>query len=78
MILRNPQFLLLLTLIPLIIGGWLWQRGRLPAAALVLRVIIVTLIVGALANPVVLQGRIESAGGGRVVLLSDGLQTRDQ
>lgn len=71
MILRNPQFLLLLTLIPLIIGGWLWRRGRLPAAALALRVIIVTLIIGALANPIVLQGRIESASAPLMVVLVD-------
>jgi len=71
MILRNPQFLLLLTLVPLIVGGWLWRRGRLPAAALVLRVIIVTLIIGALTNPVVLQGRIESAGAPLTVVLVD-------
>ena len=71
MILRNPQFLALLMLVPLIIGGWLWRRGRLPAMALVLRVVIVTLIIVALANPVILHGRIETATAPLIVVLVD-------
>ncbi len=71
MILRNPQFLALLMLVPLIIGGWLWRRGRLPAMALVLRVAIVTLIIVALANPVMLHGRIETAAAPLIVVLVD-------
>jgi hypothetical protein len=71
MILRNPQFLAFLMLVPLIIGGWLWRRGRLPAMALVLRVAIVTLIIVALANPVMLHGRIETAAAPLIVVLVD-------
>lgn len=71
MILRNPQFLALLMIVPLIIGGWLWQRGRLPAMALVLRVAIVTLIIIALANPVILHRRIETAAAPLIVVLVD-------
>jgi Ca-activated chloride channel family protein len=71
MILRNPQFLALLMLVPLIIGGWLWRRGRLPAMALMLRVAIVTLIIVALANPVMLHGRIETAAAPLIVVLVD-------
>ena len=71
MILRNPQFLAFLMLVPLIIGGWLWRRGRLPAMALVLRVAIITLIIVALANPVMLHGRIETAAAPLIVVLVD-------
>lgn len=71
MILRNPQFLTLLMIVPLIIGGWLWRRGRLPAMALVLRVAIVTLIIVALANPVVMHGRSEIAAAPLTVVLVD-------
>ena len=71
MILRNPQFLALLVIVPLIIGGWLRRRGRLPAMALVLRIVIVTLIIVALANPVILHRRIETTNAPLIVVLVD-------
>ncbi|NWG18733.1 MAG: VWA domain-containing protein [Chloroflexi bacterium] len=71
MILRNPQFLALLILVPLLIAGWLWRRGRVPVAALSLRLMIVTLIVVAIADPVVVRGRAGTGAAPLTVLLVD-------
>lgn len=56
MVFRNPEYLALLALLPVIAGLWLVQRGRVPAAALVLRLLIVALLVTAVANPVLASG----------------------
>ncbi|MGQ9547273.1 MAG: VWA domain-containing protein [Roseiflexus sp.] len=71
MILRNPQFLALLVLVPLLIGSWFRRRGRLPAMALALRIAIVTLIIVALANPIILHGQIETTATPLTVVLVD-------
>ena len=52
---RNPEWLWLLAVLPLLLGGWLWQRGRVPVTALVLRLLIAALLVLAVANPAAAQ-----------------------
>lgn len=71
MILRNPQFLALLVLLPLILGGWLWRRGRVPAAALGMRLLIVTLVIAALADPLIVRGGGSGALAPLTVLVVD-------
>ncbi len=51
MIFRNPQMLALLLLIPATIIVWRWRGKRLSMLVLLLRLIVVTLIVLALADP---------------------------
>lgn len=53
MIIRNPQFLALLLLIPVFIAGWFFRRGRIPGLALALRVIILALVILAMADPLI-------------------------
>jgi Ca-activated chloride channel homolog len=52
MIFRNPQFLALLALLPLMAALWLVRRGRVAPAGLGLRLLTVALVVLALADPV--------------------------
>ncbi len=52
MVFRSPQLLLLLVLLPIFIGLWVTSKRRLPTAALGLRLLMVTLIVTAIADPV--------------------------
>jgi uncharacterized membrane protein len=52
-ILRNPQFLVFLAVIPALALAWRLRRGRVSGAALVLRLVAVTLIVVALSDPIV-------------------------
>jgi Ca-activated chloride channel family protein len=66
-ILRNPQFLFLLVLIPAIVGLWLWRRGRVSGLTLGFRMLTVALIVVALANPVL--GSAAPVQGTLVLLL---------
>src|SRR5262249_53537126 len=56
MILRNPQFLIFLALIPALALAWRLRRGRVSGVALALRLLAVSLIVVALADPTVLRG----------------------
>src|SRR5262249_812204 len=68
MILRNPQFLVFLALIPALALAWRLRRGRVSGAALALRLLGVTLIVVALADPVIAR---EAPTPGALVLLVD-------
>jgi Ca-activated chloride channel homolog len=52
MVFRNPEYLALLALLPVMLTLWLLRRGRVPLTALVLRLMIVALLVGAVADPV--------------------------
>ncbi|MCU0490730.1 MAG: VWA domain-containing protein [Chloroflexaceae bacterium] len=52
MILRNPQFLWLLALLPLLVLLWRWRGMRVRPAALVLRLLSVSMLVLALVDPV--------------------------
>jgi len=67
MILRHPQFLVLLVLLPVL--AWVWRaRGmRVRRAALGLRLLIVALLIAALVDPVL--GRVAQSQGALVVLL---------
>lgn len=51
MILRNPQLLWLLLTLPTFVLFWRWHGVRVPAAALALRLLTVTLLILALADP---------------------------
>ena len=64
---RNPQFLALLILLPAVVALWRMRGGRVSAAILALRLLIVALLVAALSNP--LLGRATPSEGRLVVLL---------
>lgn len=66
--LRNPQLLVLLALLPAIAIVWYWRRGRLFGAVLALRLLAVALVVVALADPVL---STPTAASGTLVLLVD-------
>jgi Ca-activated chloride channel homolog len=66
--LRNPQFLLLLTLIPALVALWYWRRGRVPGAALLLRLLAVALVIIALTDPITAR---PAASASTLVLLVD-------
>lgn len=68
MTLRNPQFLLLLALLPALAATWRWRRGRVPGAALLLRLVMAGLVIAALADPIFMR---PAAGSGTLVLLVD-------
>ncbi|HWQ11707.1 MAG TPA: VWA domain-containing protein, partial [Roseiflexaceae bacterium] len=51
MLFRNPDYLALLALLPLMVAVWLLRRGRVPGSALALRLLIVGLLALALADP---------------------------
>lgn len=53
MIFRNPQLLWLLLTLPAFVLFWRWHGVRVPAAALGLRLLTVTLVILALANPLI-------------------------
>jgi uncharacterized membrane protein len=65
---RNPQVWLLLTLLPVLILAWRWRGRRVPLAALALRLLAVTLVIAALADPI--RAR-PLAQPGQLVLLVD-------
>ncbi len=67
MILRNPQFLFFLILLPALLLMWRLRRGRISGVALALRLLAVTLVVTALADPVL--GRPLQSRGMLVVLV---------
>jgi uncharacterized membrane protein len=67
MILRNPQFLLLLLLLPLGYLLWRWRGARVARGVLALRLAIVALVVLALAEP--LLGRPGGSDGTQVLLV---------
>ncbi|MEN9935845.1 MAG: hypothetical protein RLZZ387_2424 [Chloroflexota bacterium] len=52
MVFRNPEFLALLALLPLMVAVWLRRRGRVSLPALGLRLLTVGLLALAVANPV--------------------------
>ena len=66
--LRNPQLLVLLALLPAIAIVWYWRRGRLSGAVLALRLLAVALVVVALADPVL---STPTTASGTLVLLVD-------
>ncbi|MBC8074550.1 MAG: VWA domain-containing protein, partial [Chloroflexales bacterium] len=66
MILRNPQALWLLLLAPLIVALWRWRGRRVVPGALALRLGIVTLLVLAVADP--LLGQRPPAPGPLVIV----------
>ncbi len=68
MIFRNPQALLLLLALPLFVGLWRLRRGRVASTALWLRLVAVTLVVVALAEPIFAR---EVAQQGTLVILVD-------
>jgi Ca-activated chloride channel homolog len=68
LIFRNPQFLLLLALLPALALAWRWRGRRVSLAALALRLLGVTLVIAALADPVRARPNVEQ---GQLVLLVD-------
>lgn len=52
MVLRHPELLALLLILPAFVAAWLWQRARIPFAAVIVRMMIAGLLVLALADPV--------------------------
>ena len=68
MMLRNPQFLVLLLLLPAFAALWRWRRGRVSTGALGLRLAMVALVVVALAEPVFARAAVPQ---GALVLLVD-------
>lgn len=68
MMFRTPLALLLLLLVPVLFGLWLRRGGRVSASVLALRLLILSLIVLAIANPVMRQ---TPTGTGTTVLLVD-------
>lgn len=67
MLLRNPQLLWLLLLLPLVALLWRWRGVRVPAAALVLRLLALAALVLALADPLI--GAAPPPEGPMVVLV---------
>ncbi len=67
MILRNSQLLWLLLTLPAFVLFWRWHGVRVPAAALALRLLTVTLLILALADPFI--GTAPSPEGALVVLV---------
>jgi uncharacterized membrane protein len=67
-IFRNPQFLLLLALLPALALAWRWRGPRVPLAALALRLLSVALVIAALADPLRARPNVEQ---GQLVLLVD-------
>src|SRR5689334_1981538 len=67
MIFRSPQFLFFLILLPALALAWWLRRGRVSGATLAFRLSTATLIVLALADPVI--GRPAPAQGPLVILL---------
>jgi Ca-activated chloride channel homolog len=67
MILRHPQFLVFLILLPALAWVWRARGARVMPAALGLRLLIVALLIAALADPVL--GRTARAEGALVVLV---------
>ena len=65
---RNPQFLSLLILLPALVAVWYWQRGRMRGAVLALRLLAVSLVILALADPILAR---PAAAHGPLVLLVD-------
>lgn len=54
MIFQNPQFFWLLVLLPFLVLLWVWRgRAQAPVPVLALRLLIVSLLIGALANPII-------------------------
>jgi Ca-activated chloride channel homolog len=51
-VLRHPELLILLLILPGFAAAWLWQRARIPLAAVVVRLMIAGLLVLALADPI--------------------------
>src|SRR5690242_14435419 len=67
MILRNPEALWLLLALPLFIAIWIWRPGRVSKATLGLRLLTLTLVVAALADPT--SARIAASSGTTVLLV---------
>ncbi|MCX7789110.1 MAG: VWA domain-containing protein, partial [Chloroflexaceae bacterium] len=67
MILRNPQLLWLLLTLPAFVLFWRWHGVRVPATALGLRLLTVTLLILALADPLI--GTAPPPEGALVVLV---------
>ena len=67
-IFRNPQFLLLLALLPVLALAWRWRGRRVSPVALALRLLSVALVIAALADPVRARPNVEQ---GQLVLLVD-------
>ncbi len=67
MIIRHPQFLVFLVLLPALAWAWRARGGRISRAALGLRLLIVALLVVALADPVL--GRAAPTQGALIVLV---------
>lgn len=65
---ENPVALLLLAFVPMLIAVWLWRGRRIIPPALVLRTISLSLIILALANPIL---GTPPAPAGTLVLLVD-------
>ena len=67
MIIRNPEALWLFLALPLFIGLWVWRPGRVSITTLAVRLLVVTLVITALADPT--SARIAASSGTTVLLV---------